>query len=297
MIIIVKAKEEMKLGIRVKGNGTYYESHHILPKSLFPAWKCRKDNLVLLTAKEHYFCHELLIKIYPGRSMNYALWFLSNSKYHKVSPRQYERAKHLNWENSLGKSNPNYGNKWSDKQKAAASSRASEQMKTLGNPMKGKKHSESSKNKMRLSKKAERHFYTNGIDTICVTSENIPEGYYRGHTSSFLPKTDAGKKAMSEHGKNMRHDFNIGKKWFHNEEGQNVLAFECPDGFIEGKYMSEEKLLEMKRKNSEAHKGRPSWNKGHHYSLPKRPGQHWYTNGKINTRALECPEGFWPGRV
>jgi len=294
-IIITKAKEEMQLGIRCKGNGNYYEKHHILPKSLFPLWKHRSSNIVLLTAREHYFCHELLIKIYPSRSMNYALWFLSNSKYHKVSSRQYERAKLLNWENSLGESNPNFGNKWNDEQKLAASAKTKNQIATFGNPMKDKHHSEDSKRKMSTSKMG-RHFYTDGVKTLCVSDDNVPEGFYKGHTSDFLPKTEDGRKAKSVRGKNMKHDVNTGKKWFHNENGQNVLAFECPEGFTKGKYISEEKLREMKRKNSEAHKGKLTWNKGKHYSLPKRPGQHWYTNGITTIRSVSCPEGFWLGR-
>lgn len=74
MIIITKAKEEMRLELRKKGNGSYYENHHILPRSLFPLWVKRESNLVLLTAREHFFCHQLLTKIFPSRQMNFALW-------------------------------------------------------------------------------------------------------------------------------------------------------------------------------------------------------------------------------
>lgn len=59
--IIKKAKDEN----RCKGNGTYYEQHHILPKSIFPEFEYGYDwNLVLLTAREHYISHYLLWKIY-----------------------------------------------------------------------------------------------------------------------------------------------------------------------------------------------------------------------------------------
>lgn len=43
----------------------------------------------------------------------------------------------------------------------------------------------------------------------------------------------------------------------------------------------------VKRKMSEARKGRPGVCRG----------RHWFTNGIINIRALECPEGFKPGKV
>lgn len=85
----------MHLGIRQKNNGNYYESHHILPKSLFPLWKNKKSNKVLLTAREHFFCHQLLTKIYPSSQMFFALHaFVSrpNADY-KITSKEYERLK------------------------------------------------------------------------------------------------------------------------------------------------------------------------------------------------------------
>jgi hypothetical protein len=41
----------------------YYESHHIIPRCMGGTDK--KDNLVNLTAEEHYVAHQLLTKIYP----------------------------------------------------------------------------------------------------------------------------------------------------------------------------------------------------------------------------------------
>lgn len=45
-------------------NFVYYEAHHILPKCL--GGSNDKTNLVLLTPREHFVCHQLLVKIYPG---------------------------------------------------------------------------------------------------------------------------------------------------------------------------------------------------------------------------------------
>ena len=60
--IINNAKLEQESGVRVKGNGIYYEKHHIKPKCL----KGNNDsrNLVLLTAREHFLIHWILTKIY-----------------------------------------------------------------------------------------------------------------------------------------------------------------------------------------------------------------------------------------
>ena len=88
MCIIAHAKSEEKSGLRKKRNGEYYERHHILPKSLYPLWAKDKRNLVLLTFREHFFCHQLLTKIYRCPSMYAALAYMSAHK--KCNSRQYE---------------------------------------------------------------------------------------------------------------------------------------------------------------------------------------------------------------
>ena len=90
MLIIEHAKSEEKLGLRKKGIGKYYERHHILPKSLFSLWSKRESNLVLLTAREHFFCHQLLTKIYPCRQMYSALFYLAIDNKHNCSSREYQ---------------------------------------------------------------------------------------------------------------------------------------------------------------------------------------------------------------
>ena len=91
----IKIINNAKKQNRSKSN-EYFELHHILPKSLFPLWKNRKSNKVLLTAREHFFCHQLLTKIYPSSSMTYALikfYNLPNSNYKYTNSKEYERLK------------------------------------------------------------------------------------------------------------------------------------------------------------------------------------------------------------
>lgn len=71
-----------------------YEEHHILPRSLFPNWAKRKSNIVKLTLREHYFVHQLLVKIYPCHEMTFALWQMS-MKYKLKGSRDYENSKSL----------------------------------------------------------------------------------------------------------------------------------------------------------------------------------------------------------
>lgn len=58
----------------------YHEKHHILPRSL--AGTDTAENLVLLTAKEHYVCHHLLVKMTSGTAhekMKHAFAFMCNA--------------------------------------------------------------------------------------------------------------------------------------------------------------------------------------------------------------------------
>ena len=88
--IINRAKSEEKSGLRKKGNGNYYEAHHILPKSLFPLWSKKESNIVLLTAREHFICHLFLTKIYPDPGMFFAAFLMASKQGEGKSSKVYE---------------------------------------------------------------------------------------------------------------------------------------------------------------------------------------------------------------
>jgi hypothetical protein len=94
--IIKRAQSENRKKLRKKNpNYVYYEKHHIFPRCL--GGKDEESNLVLLTAKEHYISHELLVYIYnTNRKLALALMRMSgNTEKYKVSARDYARAKEL----------------------------------------------------------------------------------------------------------------------------------------------------------------------------------------------------------
>ena len=82
--------------IRNKANA-YFEQHHILPKCLGGS-DC-VDNLVLLTAREHFIAHILLTKIHPHNAkIAYALHMMSVrsdtvGERNKINSRLYSQAK------------------------------------------------------------------------------------------------------------------------------------------------------------------------------------------------------------
>lgn len=90
--------ENAKSHNRSKSND-YYELHHIIPKSLGGSNK--KDNLILLTAKEHFICHLLLPKMFEKHSVGYnkmlhAIILFKGSNEHQIryfNSKLYENVK------------------------------------------------------------------------------------------------------------------------------------------------------------------------------------------------------------
>jgi hypothetical protein len=86
--IINKAKNRLLDG--------YCETHHIIPKSL--GGNNLKENLVNLTAREHFICHLLLTKMYEGDAKNkmvHAAWAMatlenSNQQRYKITSKIYK---------------------------------------------------------------------------------------------------------------------------------------------------------------------------------------------------------------
>lgn len=90
-----------------KRQSEHYEIHHIFPKSM--GGTNDKDNLILLTAREHYIAHWILAHAY-GSGMWYAFWMMNTDT----------RCKHYRYRNSRGYEKAQY-----------------EQRKLVSNNMKG----------------------------------------------------------------------------------------------------------------------------------------------------------------
>jgi hypothetical protein len=75
----------------------YSESHHIIPKCM--GGSNDLENMVELTAREHFICHRLLCEIHPENTkLGYALWLMVIGKNrqnsldpYSISGRAYER--------------------------------------------------------------------------------------------------------------------------------------------------------------------------------------------------------------
>ena len=96
----------------------YTEQHHIIPRCLGGSDK--SENLVTLTAKEHYLAHLLLVKIYPGHSgiVKAAMMMVvcSGRGQERITGRRYEWLKILHAkamsDSQRGEGNSQFGTKW-----------------------------------------------------------------------------------------------------------------------------------------------------------------------------------------
>ena len=112
---------------RTLSEDTYTEKHHIIPRSL--GGNDDQDNLVRLTAREHFVCHWLLTKMTDGanqKKMAYACKRMMHSagpkqRRYKINGRVYEQLK-----NNLNEmlKNREFTDEWLTKLKSSARRRA-----------------------------------------------------------------------------------------------------------------------------------------------------------------------------
>lgn len=125
-----------------KNSGVYVEGHHIIPKSIF-----KNNDIVYLTAREHFICHLLLTKMLAKEDkwkMQKALWNMSHTRNIKLNSTVYESIK-LEYSKNCsiymsGENNPMYGSsrKGFYKHTEAHKQNLKKRMTGKNNPMYGK---------------------------------------------------------------------------------------------------------------------------------------------------------------
>ena len=91
-----------------------YHKHHIIPRSL--GGVDSQDNLVLLSPREHYVCHLLLVKMTEGAArskMVFAFFRFSPKNSNVISSKSFERFASSFGKTLSGSGNPFYGKKHS----------------------------------------------------------------------------------------------------------------------------------------------------------------------------------------
>ena len=141
---------------RNRTTSEYTERHHIVPKSL--GGNDSANNLVKLTAREHFVCHLLLPKMTTGkakRGMCYAAWQMTNiDNRPRYSPtaRTYEMLRKQLSESYKGIPKT-YKNWLGKKHTVESKKKQSEAKQGANNPMFGRLQSEDTKHLISLARK------------------------------------------------------------------------------------------------------------------------------------------------
>lgn len=188
----------------------YTENHHILPRCLGGSDEI--DNLVKLSAKEHYICHLLLTKMYMFNTPEYhkmvhAFIFMMRGTGHTeryITSKKYEKLKIINAKHlSTTRKNVPSGMIWVCNE----------------------------------STKESRMIWA---------YENIPEGWRRGslygkgikRTQETIDKIKKTKSTMNTTGEN---NARYGIKWYHNIELEESRKFNekfnIPEGWLRGRVL------------------------------------------------------------
>lgn len=211
----------------------YTERHHIIPKSL--GGTNAKDNLVHLTAREHFICHRLLTKMTTGEhkmKMVHAVWNMVRSsktqQRYKINSKVYEFLKQQKSQAMMGENNPMYGKlPWhagkvmSDEYKQQASER------NLGekNPFYGQHHSAETKAKI-----------------SAATKNRVPWNKGKTHSAETKAKMSADRKGRTPWNKGLTGTFT------HSDEARAKMS-----ASQKGRVFSDEHRLKL----SLAQKGKP----------------------------------------
>jgi hypothetical protein len=258
--IINKAIKENRKKLLINDKDyVYYELHHIIPRCL--NGQDNKENLVLLTAREHFLCHLFLWKLYPSNSkLLSALFIMTSHCKIDLNSRQYEKLR-LNMVKTLsnlrkGKNNPMFG-------KNAYANKTQEEMDSIGEKISSKL--KGLKKGYRVINKSTGHILY--IENL----EDIPDGYKRGSNiyseESRKKMSESAKKRgnnggfnYDKNGKNnpmfgkthsdevkkrigkINKEKMTGKKWFNNGK-KNILTYKCPDGWKAGRIMKNMKRV------------------------------------------------------
>jgi hypothetical protein len=214
-----------KLQLRKKKNGIYYESHHIIPKSMGGIEE------VLLTAKEHFICHILLCKMVIGKDKHKMINALIKMSFSKSRGQERYTAKSYSIVRKF------IANKNSEMFKGIPKSESTKQN------MKGRSGTWI---RTELHKKAMSE-YRRGKNTGDINTSKRPEVRDKlSKKAKYLGNNPT--EAMIIGRIKMRESLKK-KKWFTNGE-KDVFTEICPEGYKAGRTNNRKDMKNVGKKKS-----------------------------------------------
>jgi hypothetical protein len=253
----------------IKQRFGYIELHHIIPKSFNLVDKNIKTNQVFLTAKEHFICHRLLVKMVTGTRIGqmwlalFSMCMIGKHTRKMISARQYEYIKINTFDQT-----------YSAKMSAFAS-----------------------------GKFTGMSYFNNG--KITVRTKECPEGFKAGRITN-QPRnwfTDGKINRMAfecpdgfRSGRTNKST--KGMKWF-TDGNENICGFECPKNWWPGQTKNISRKGFKSWTNGIENIYTDSCPEGFWHGQAKKPKHKkiWVNNGIKNIRRTICPPGFMIGKI
>jgi hypothetical protein len=178
---------------RIRNKHIYYEGHHIIPRCM--GGPDDITNITLLTPREHFIAHLLLVKIHPlNNKLIYALNMMCVGNNRKQTNRTYGWIRELINVNNK----PMLGRKHTDETKQKMSAAQSKE----NNHFFGKKHSDETKRKMKDAKKG-KPGWSKGIEKSEDHRRKISETMKIKSASGDIINGMSGRKHTEESKKRM----------------------------------------------------------------------------------------------
>jgi NUMOD3 motif len=217
----------------------YTELHHIIPQSM--GGSNDKENLVELTAREHFVCHWLLIKMTEGKDRSKMLYALNGMKAEnryqqryntKITARVYEtyRIEHAENHSKTMKGRPasNKGRPMSDEQKQLLREKAK------ANHANGKVYSKESQEK-RIAKVLGQKRTDETKRLMSLSSKGKPKGPMSEEQKQARSITMTGQRKTKSHATNVANavlgNISINKDGFEKKVKQDTLQSYLDQGW------------------------------------------------------------------
>lgn len=264
LIFNAKSKSEER---NVDLNG-YYEIHHIFPKSIYPEYVSNKHNLIKLTYKEHFIAHKLLAEFIPCYSTKFAFAMMGcvvNDKQKRVleeiTQEEYELCRKARID--------------------AYKNITEEEKKILYDKVNETIHSKYTKEKI-------TEFHRKGWETVLKLGKLDEMLEKRKQTISNFNEEQLNRYIEQRKIAGKCGNTNEAKV---KRKTNNIQKFGGNGGCLNDPIILEKYRETLKNKDEKAIK---EWK--YKCGLSTK-GKHYWTNGIITKRSVECPgEGFIIGR-
>jgi hypothetical protein len=199
--------------IRVLSHDIYTEKHHIIPRCL--GGSDEPNNLVNLTAREHFIAHWLLTKMVSSGKQKYQLWNAfscmlyrerTGQERYKITGRIFENIKttgsKIKSEKFKGENNPMYGRR-GELSPLFGRKQTAEHIAKLTAARIGKTRSAESREKQSIATKGRKQTTEHIEKRKCVGSKNGRFGYKMtteeiAHRTAVMQKNKLAKKLAKE---------------------------------------------------------------------------------------------------